>query len=111
MTADRILRPLERRVLQLVDDGVADVEIARRFGRSPGMIGRIVTMAGLPCAGGRPVPGRMGLRPLERRVLHWRGRGAAYTDIGPRLRRSPAAVERIEVFARYKLEHQARTAL
>ena len=111
MSADRILRPLERRVLQLVDDGVADVEIARRFGRSPGMIGRIVTMAALPRTGGRPATARMGLRPLERRVLHWRGRGAAYTEIAPRLRRSPAFVERIEIFARYKLEQQARTTL
>ena len=45
-----------------------------------------------------------GLRPLERRLLRWRHYGATYTEIGPRFRRSPAFVARVEAFARYKLE-------
>lgn len=109
---DSFLRPLERRVLRLVREGVGEVEIARRFCRSPGMILRIIAMTRLPRMTGPPsadaatAPGTL-LRPLERRVLHWRETGAAYTDIGARFRRSPAFVERIEVLARYKLEHRS----
>jgi hypothetical protein len=102
------LRPLERCVLRLVDEGVEGSEIARRFRRSPGMIQRIVVMARLPRATGAPALRSEGLRPLERRVLHWRDRGADYTEIGPRFRRSPAFIERVEVLARYKLEQPAR---
>ena len=105
---DRMLRPLERRVLRLVDEGVGDVEIARRFRRSPRMIRRIIVMTRLPRDNGaHPLQGKR-LRPLERRVLRWRERGAAYAEIGPRFRRSPAFVERVEVLARYKLEQLGR---
>ncbi len=110
MNLDRILRPLERRVLRLVDEGVGDIEIARRFRRSPGMIRRIVAMTRLPQAKGAHEALGKGLRPLERRVLRWRARGVAYTEIGSRFRRSPAFVERVEVLARYKLEQPGRGA-
>jgi hypothetical protein len=108
MNRDLILRPLERRVLRLVDEGVGDIEIARRFRRSPGMIRRIVAMTRLPRAQDAHALRGKGLRPLERRVLRWRDRDAAYTEIGPRFRRSPAFVERVEVLARYKLEQPGR---
>jgi DNA-binding CsgD family transcriptional regulator len=108
MTSNPALRPVERLVLRLVDEGVDDVEIARRFRRSPEMIRRITAMARLPrTAGVRvvPVPDD-GLRPLERRLLRWRHYGATYTEIGARFRRSPVFVERVEAFAHYKLEEQ-----
>ena len=104
MTPRPALRPIERLVLRLVDEGLDDVEIARRFRRSPEMIRRITAMARLPrTAGARVVPDD-GLRPLERRLLRWRHYGATYTEIGARFRRSPAFVERVEAFAHYKLE-------
>ena len=104
MTSRPGLRPVERLVLRLVDDGVDDVEIARRFRRSPEMIRRITAMARLPrTAGPRVIPDD-GLRPLERRVLRWRHYGATYTEIGSRFRRSPVFVARVETLARYKLE-------
>ena len=107
MTARPALRPVERLVLRLVDEGVDDVEIARRFRRSPEMIRRITVMARLPrTEGARAVVPDDGLRPLERRLLRWRHYGATYTEIGARFRRSPDFVARVEAFARYKLEER-----
>jgi DNA-binding CsgD family transcriptional regulator len=104
MTSNPALRPVERLVLRLVDQGVDDVEIARRFRRSPEMIRRITALARLPRVAVDRVAPDDGLRPLERRLLRWRHYGATYTEIGARFRRSPAYVERVEAFARYKLE-------
>ena len=103
MNLNQALRPLERRVVQLVDAGIATTEIARRFRRSPEMIDRIIGMTALPGRATRAVTHGAGLRPLERRVLRWREAGADYSEIGARFGRSAANVERVERLARYKL--------
>lgn len=95
-------------MLRLVDQGVAQAEIGRRFRRSPEMIRRIIVMTRLPRTAGAPATGGTGLRPLERRILRWREGGAAYSEIGPRFRRTPAFIERVEVFAHHKLEQSGR---
>ena len=102
MNEDRILRPLERRVLRLSAEGLADGEIARRFRRSPAMIRRVIEMAHLPGSGSQRISGDV-LRPLERLILRWRAKGASFEEIAPRLNRSAKSVERIEGFAHYKL--------
>ena len=102
MDSSHALRPIERRVVQLVEEGVGSAEIARRFRRTPEMIDRIIGMAALPGRASRPVARAEGLRPLERRVLRWRNDGADYNEIGARFRRSAAHVERVERLARYK---------
>lgn len=100
------LRPIERLVLRLIAEGVGDAEIARRFRRSPEMIRRIAHMARLPRTPRAPVVSD-GLRPLERRLLHWRHFGASYAEIGSRFRRSPAFIHRVETLAHYKLQDKA----
>jgi DNA-binding CsgD family transcriptional regulator len=96
------LRPIERRVLRLVDDGLSSAEIARRFGHSPQFIERLTDLARLPERTARPHDAHR-LRPVERRVLAWLDKGEGYADIAPRFRRSPEFIARVEQFAQYKL--------
>jgi DNA-binding CsgD family transcriptional regulator len=103
VTPNPTLRPLERRVVRLVEQGVDTVDIGRRFRRSPEMIQRIGEWARLPRPDGGRIPRGDILSPLERRVLRWRAQGADYTEIGPRFRRSPGFVQQVERLARYKL--------
>jgi len=92
--------PIERRMVRLADDGVGDEEIARRFRKSPAFVQRVRALARVPREGdGR---GPANLRPLERRVLKWREKGASASDIAPRFRRQPRSIEQIERLARYK---------
>jgi DNA-binding CsgD family transcriptional regulator len=101
MVENDSLRPLERRVLRLVGDGVDDTEIARRFRRSPEFVRRVIVYAGLPRAGATPEAGA--LRPVERRILKWRASGTDHAEIARRFRRSSGHIERIEQLAAYKL--------
>ena len=98
------MRPLERRVVRLLDEGVDVAEVARRFRRSPDMIRRLTVLAELPRPmGGGQAARRDVLRPLERRVMRWREGGADYAEIGRRFGRSAGFMERVEGLARYKL--------
>ena len=102
MTSRSHLRPLERRVLRLVDEGVDEQEIGRRFKRGPRFVHQVIELTGIS----RQTDGRSDthvLRPLERRVLQWRQQGAGYEELAPRFRRSPEFLERVEALAVYKL--------
>jgi hypothetical protein len=96
------LRPLERCVLRLVDEGVDEQEICRRFKRGPRFVHQVIELTEVP----RQADGRSDtqvLRPLERRVLQWRQQGAGYDELAPRFRRSPEFLEQVEALAVYKL--------
>ena len=101
MPHDYRLRPIERRILRLVGDGVDDVEIGRRFRRSPEWVAQVRRLAQYP-RNGMHMQGDV-LRPLERRVLRWRAAGAEYDQISPRFRRSPEFLRQVESLAQYKL--------
>ena len=94
------LRPLERCVLRLVQNGFDDGEIAHRFRRSPQFIRRVIMYTGLPRQGSKAE--RSGLRPVERCILRWRADGADHADIGRRFHRSAGHIERIEQLAAFK---------
>ena len=107
---DVSLRAIERRVRHLAEHGMSEVEIARRFRRSPGMIRRLIAMSDLPRTQ-RDAPRSVEvLRPLERRVLQWRDNGAHFPELGARFRSSPAHMERVESLARYKLSRAANSS-
>jgi len=100
MAAQPGFTPIERTIARLVDDGVAEEEIARRFRRTPAFVGRVLALSKVPRRGDGRRPGT--LRPLERRVLKWRADGASASDIARRFRRQPRTIEQIERLARYK---------
>jgi hypothetical protein len=95
------LRPIERRVLSLTEDGVGHVEIAHRFRRSPEFIERVIHLAHLPGREARAEP--HGLRPIERCIVKRLGGGETPADLGRRFRKSARSIERIDALARYKL--------
>ena len=102
-TAD--LRPLERRVLRLESQGLDPDEIGRRFKRSGDHIRRISSYAKLPDRGPFTAPAGE-LRPLERRIIHWRAEGLDYDEIGDRFRRSGDHIRRVEGMALYKMSRR-----
>jgi DNA-binding CsgD family transcriptional regulator len=102
-------RPIERRVLRLVAQGVDEAEIARRFKRSADAIGRLVVLAHLPREPRRASGTTAVLRPLERRVIAWVESGADHAEIGARFHRSAAHIHRVESLARHKLAHRSAT--
>jgi DNA-binding CsgD family transcriptional regulator len=103
MTGTTDLRPVERCIRRLVDDGVSEADIATRFRRSPEYVRRVLALSALPDRHASEMRSTSRLRPLERRVLRWRDEGADPSDFAPRFRRSPEHLERVEQLARYKL--------
>ena len=95
------LRPLERTVLRLADEGVDEAEIARRFRRTPEFVERVLCYAHLPRTAA--AHDESVLRPLERRILKWRAAGTNHAEIGRRFHRSADNVARVEQLANYKL--------
>jgi hypothetical protein len=108
------LRPVERRVLRWSEIGLDDAEIARRFGRSERWVAQVRFLADLDRSAQLDQPDVSNqsdtsdrpadrLRPLERRLLRWRRAGVRHEDLGPRFRRSPEFLARVEDYAKYKL--------
>jgi DNA-binding CsgD family transcriptional regulator len=100
------LRPIERRVTRLAEDGVVPDEIGRRFNRSGEYIERVLEFANLP--GRRARHAHNGLRPIERRLLWWRDQGASSDELADRFRRGPGYIDRVLAFADLKLEQGYR---
>ena len=123
MVSTEGLRPVERRVVRWAESGLDDAEIGRRFGRGERWTAQVRFLADLD----RPRPRASGtdtgidseasgdagidseagttdaLRPLERRLLRWREQGVGHDELGPRFRRSPGFLARVEELAHYKL--------
>lgn len=99
---DHTLRPVERRVLSLTEQGLDDAEIGRRFRRSADWTARVRELSAIPRPAGHQLRGDV-LRPLERRVLRWRAAGAEPEEFSARFRRSPDFVRQVEALARYRL--------
>jgi DNA-binding CsgD family transcriptional regulator len=98
------LRPIERVVMRLHQDGASPVEIGKRVRKKPGTVNRIVEMVGYREKGMSPrTPSDHPLRPVERVVMRLRGDGETYSQIGNRLALSGRRVQMIERLAEFKL--------
>ena len=103
---DHQLRPIERTVRRLRQQGLSSSEVAWRLRRSPGYVRRIETLSEIERSSHREsndAP-RATLRPIERCVLKALEGGSGYPEVAARLRRTPQYVSRIEKFANIRLE-------
>ena len=97
------LRPIERVVMRLHDEGCSLADIGKKVGKKPGTVTRILRMTeykqdGLPDRAASQHP----LRPVERVVLRLRDQGETYSQIGNRLARSGRRVQFIESLAAFE---------
>lgn len=97
------LRPIERRMLALSEQGMGTDEIARRFKRGQDHVERMMSWMDIPRAEVAPTPTRR-LRPLESRVLDLRAQGVSYEEIARRFRRGPDHIRRVEQLAHLRSE-------
>ncbi|HSL27442.1 MAG TPA: hypothetical protein VLA54_14300 [Acidimicrobiia bacterium] len=96
------LRPVERRMLALAQQGLDPVEIGRRFRRGPEHVERVIDWTRIPRQ--RPPQRHQGLRPVERRVLDLRAEGFSHQEIGELFRRGENYARRVETFARLRAD-------
>ena len=98
------LRPVERAMRKLADDGMSDSDIAWRFRRTPGHVRRVLDMSRVRRRPrDRADENAPDLRPIERVVLRARREGTDTAEIAARLRRTPRGIAQIEKLATYKL--------
>jgi hypothetical protein len=94
------LRPLERRIAAMRDNGFVISEIAERVGRSPAQVERILQWITIPRSG---APVKRSPRPIELRVLSLRAAGETYAEVGSRFRRSARFIRQVEGLAHFRL--------
>lgn len=98
------LRPLERVVMRLRDEGFSPADIGKKVRKKPGTVHRILEMAEFKADGlSTLTPNDHPLRPVERVVMNLRKKGETYSQIGNRLARSGRRVQMIEQMALFKL--------
>jgi DNA-binding CsgD family transcriptional regulator len=94
------LRPLEAVILRLESEGHAVPDIAKRIGKKPGTVHRILQMiehkADIP---DQSSPTMAEGRQVERVISRLRDQGESYGEIGNRLNKSGRQVKKIEGFA------------
>ena len=93
------LRPVERRVLTMREEGVSIEDIASRLKRTPSFVERLIEWTRIPRS---EKPRRAVPSALERVVLKHRSEGASYEEIGEKLNRSPRFIRQVEGFAHYR---------
>ena len=94
------MRPLERRVFSMRDEGVDIDEIGRRIRKSPERVERIIEWTAIPRS---RTSVRRSPSAIERRVLALIEAGETHKEVGRRFRRSADYIRQVEGFAHYRL--------
>ena len=95
----QLLRPIERRVLDMQGEGMELDEIATRFRKSPEFVERLLGWTDIPRNG---ETAERHLRPLERRVLDLRADGESHGQIAAKFKRSERYIRQVEGLAHFK---------
>lgn len=89
----RHLRPKEKRIVAMRDEGVPVPEIARRLNHSDEHIERMLTWIDIPRSG---TPSRSTPSPLARRVMTMRAQGQTHDEIAGKFKRSAGFIRQVE---------------
>ena len=93
------LRPIERRVLDLYNQGVHVEEIAARFNKSTEFVARLLTWTDIPRNGNGD---ERDLNPIERRVLDMRAEGQTRAEIAEKFKKTERYIRQVEGLAHFK---------
>ncbi len=93
------LRPMERRVLSMADEGVEIAEIAKRIRKTPDRVESIIAWTDIPRS--RPTT-RRSPSPVESRVMALLAEGETHEQVGQRFRKSARYVRQVEGLAHYR---------
>lgn len=94
------MRPIERRVLAMREQGMSDDEIGTRIRKSASRVAQIAEWAQMPRVEADR-PDHL-LTPLERRVVTMRAEGRSHDEIADAFRRSPRFIRQVEGLARFR---------
>ena len=97
--ATEYLRPIERRILGMQQDGVGIGEIASRIKRSPEFVERMIGWTEIPRNG--TTTDRY-LTPMQQRVLDMRAAGESREEIASRFKKREAYIRQVEGLAHFK---------
>lgn len=93
------LRPIERRVLVMHQDGVGVDEIASRIRKSPEFVERMIEWTSIPRNGSTS---DRHLTAMQRRVLDLRAAGETREEIASRFKKGEAYIRQVEGLAHFK---------
>ena len=93
------LRPMERRVLTMKDEGTPISDIADRIKKTPGFVERVIDWTEIPRTGKER---ESVLSPLQSRVLALVAEGEDYESIAKRFRKSERFIRQVEGLAHYQ---------
>lgn len=94
-----MLRPIERRVLDMHSDGVKVDEIASRIRRSPEFVERLLGWTEIPRTG---ETSDRHLTPKQQRVLDMRADGETHEEIAEKFKKSERYIRQVEGLAHFK---------
>lgn len=95
----RVLRPIERRVLDMQEEGVPIDEIAARFNKSGDFVERLLAWTDIPRNGNA---NDRDLNPIERRVLDMRAEGASHAEIAEKFKKTERYIRQVDGLAHFK---------